>query len=101
MSYHATKSEPGLHKMTGNGIADAFRAMWHEHKRGFALFAAIFLYGCIVAALTAQAVKPDLPIFNCQEDELMVWRDARKTGLCINIEEYQASIEALAVEGQS
>lgn len=29
------------------------------------------------------------PVFNCQEDELMVWVDARNTSECVNIDEYE------------
>lgn len=36
------------------------------------------------------------PAFDCQEDELMVWRDAPKTAVCVNEDEYVHAAAARA-----
>jgi len=82
MSYHA---------VTGNNVLGTLREMFREHKAAW-LFVAIFTYGCLIAAMTASIVKPDYPVFNCQEDELLVWKDARHTAQCVNVEEYEEGL---------
>jgi hypothetical protein len=83
------------HAVTGNNVLRTLKEMFSEHRMAW-LFVAIFTYGCLIAAMTAKVVeaevKPDFPVFNCQEDELMVWANARKTAVCINIEEYQEAV---------
>jgi hypothetical protein len=60
------------------------------------LVAAGILAGCGGAHGAQLDTRPQRPVFDCQEDELMVWRDAPTIGLCVNVEEFVHAAHALA-----